>query len=117
MNDYMDIINSLNHRMSLLHKTNEELINDNRENEWATDKLNQKITSELSLLKEETKYILNECKDIHKAVFQLGLKLREKVPKQELNLFETTVNEWNLEDFITKPELPITFEKYSTFQH
>ena len=109
----MDIIKSIEHRMGLIEQTHKELRDQDRDSVWDTDKLNTKISSELNLFKIETKSILKECEDIKKAVFHLGGTLREKVSKHDLDLFQTTINEWPLEDFLTHKELYPAFNKYS----
>ncbi len=112
----MDIFQSIAHRMNLLESTHADLSDDQQRIKWNTNELDLKIVTELNLLKKETASILEECNQIHKAIFTIGSSLREKISKQELQVFEELTNQWPVESFITSAELPIIFDKYAKKQ-
>lgn len=109
----MDILQSVMHRLNLLESTHANLSEDQQRIKYDTNILDEKISRELFLLKQETKSMLEECNHIHKMVFEIGSLLQEKITKQELESFDKQVQEWNVETFITTQELPSTFEKYA----
>ncbi|MCA9478376.1 MAG: hypothetical protein KC535_04465 [Nanoarchaeota archaeon] len=113
----MDIISSIEHRMGLLGQSHKEMEDEDKEQRWNTEKLESKISSELQVLKSETQSLLQECEKIHRTIFHLGAKLKEKLVKQELEEFDKLVQDWSLEEFITRKELEPTFDRYAKSQH
>lgn len=109
----MDILSSIEHRMVLLESSHADLDDDVQKIRWDTDGLDKKISTELMLLKNETRSILEECEHIRKVVFKLGSSLRERVTKGEVEEFEKKVQEWPVHEYITKKELVPTFERYA----
>lgn len=109
----MDLLKSMNHRLNLLDEMNQSLAIHDRKNTWEISELDTKTTFELKQLKEETKSILEECNTIHKAVFNLGSQLRQRVSNQELQAFKTDLDEWKLEEYIHHKELNQTFYNYA----
>lgn len=72
---------------------------------------NENINNIISDVRDEIKSMTEEIDKLLKSVFQIGHQLKFKLPKQEMERLEATLNEWPLEEFVTREELMRKIEK------
>ena len=60
--------------------------------------------------KHELKVMKDEIKELRQHIFVKGHELKKKLPQKEFEEFSAKVDEWKLEEFITKDELETTYK-------
>lgn len=107
-----DINKQIEHRMGLLLKTHNELEAEDQKQTMDIQRINREAKKELNEIKKEIGEYKELVDKIYNIVFQIGHQLRQKVPKQQLENLQKKVDEWNVDQFITRKELEKTFRKH-----
>ncbi len=108
------IFKQMSHRLDLLTKTDAELKNRQKHSKEKVNQQELLIRFEVERLKKEIDDMLKLSSDLNKAVHHLGRQLRSKSPKKTFLELTDKVNDWKLEEFVTKDELERLFTLYST---
>ena len=77
-------------------------------------KQQQTLQEELAAVQTELQQVQEQTSTLLHTIFSLGKTLQSSVTKRELEHYETTINEWELEAFLRHDELEATYARYAT---
>lgn len=107
------VFEQLLHRLDLLEKTHADVDFKHTEQQDYIKAIKQSLKTEKETIRNELTSMKEECNNLHNALFKLGAALKEKTLQRDVDTFKEQLDNWQLEDFISKKELEPSFNRYS----
>ncbi len=112
-NTDMRIIEQMEHRVLLLLQTDKDVNSSYTEQKKTLTSQEGTFDESLKIIKEEIAELQQTTQELRKAIYLLGHQLKDKTNKRALESVQEKIDNWPLEGYITKKELPELFEKYA----
>lgn len=107
------LIDEISRRLDMLSKKNKSLNSKDTQNHLRVNEQHKEMKTLIDSLKEQSQELTHTMKGLHKEVFSIGHRLKNKVTKKEFDEFKQRIDKWNPEEFVTKQELQGMYKRYA----